>query len=149
MAKVAVVPEIVVLDKLVPFFISVTPLIPLVGPEPEAVKVSPVIETGVPLGLVNTTCNTATLVAPGSWLELGGGAGPWAACTVTWVAVGVIVVVFVGVFVGVLVGLFIGVLVAVLVTTGLLVGVLVDVLVSEFVGVSVGVFVGLLVGVLV
>jgi hypothetical protein len=94
-------------DKLFPFFIKATWLIPSVGfPVPESPKVNPVILTGVVPGLVSITCRTATFTAPGNWIELEGVAGPVDTKTVTVVGVEVMVAVFVTVFVVVVVNVF-------------------------------------------
>ena len=77
--RVNVVVELVKdpVDKLVPFFVNVTELIPSVAlPVPESVRVKLVILTAVPPGLPMTICNTVTFVAPASWVELAGGFVP-------------------------------------------------------------------------
>lgn len=114
-------------------------LIPVASlPVPDAVKVKLVTVAGALPRLVNCSCNTGTLVAPGTWLEPGLLAGP----TLIWMVsgVGVPVGVTVRVFVGVEEGVFVKV--EVKVGLGVLVGVLVNVGVMTSVLVGVGVIVG-------
>ena len=53
--KLAMVPDRLVVDRVVPFLVKVNPEIPERGPVPESVRLKPVMLTVVPLGLVNTT----------------------------------------------------------------------------------------------
>jgi hypothetical protein len=92
----------------VPFFSKVTEATKPGFPIPETERVSPVSVTEEPPGLLNWTCWTATLEAPGDGLELPGGLDPWVAVTAMAVgvkeAVAVAVQVKVAVFTGVRVG---------------------------------------------
>lgn len=108
MENTAVVPVKVAVPTAVPLANNVTLVILAGFPEPVAVRVNEDMLTVEELGLVMTTCWIGTLVAPESWLELGGGLVPWEAATVTIVGVeegvDVGVAVFARVFVGVKVG---------------------------------------------
>jgi len=126
--KVAVPPERVAVPTTVPFASKVTCDRPAVFPVPETDSVNPVRVTVEGLEFVSTTCSTATLEAPGNWLELAGGLGPCETVTVT--DVGVPVAVTVGLAVAVLVVVKVLVKVAVRVGVEEGVAVLISVLVA-------------------
>lgn len=138
----AVGPEKVPLPMAVPLLVIVTADIPVAGfPEPVSISVSPVKLTVEVPGLVSTTCNTCTFVAPGSLLLSAGLDGPTATCTITGVEVAVFVGVLLGVSVAVLAGVSVVVLDGVAVSVLLGVPVLIRVLVAVALGVWVSVVV--------
>ena len=141
----AVVPEKVVEVIAVPLAYRVTWVMLTGFPEPETVRVKPVMLTVEELGLVITTCWTVTPAVPGTTVALGGGLVPCVAATVTTVGVplGVLVAVDVGVEVAVRVGVNVGVEVPVFVAVKarVLVDVAVGVRVAVLARVSVGVLV--------
>ena len=105
--KLAVLPLKLVVLTGVPLAHKVTLVILAGFPLPETDRTSCVMLTVDPLGFINTTCCTGTLLSPASWLELPGGLPPWAADTVTAVGVKVGVMVGVEVEVKVSVGVFV------------------------------------------
>jgi hypothetical protein len=81
-------PEKTVVPKDVPLLESAIPVMAVEGiPEPESIRVRLFTVTAEALGLLKRTWTTSTFVAPGSWVELDGAAGPVVTDRVTWVGV--------------------------------------------------------------
>ena len=85
--KVAVVPETLVVVRVVPLLSRAKLVMSAVFPVPETVRVTAVMFTVEELGSVNTICWTATPEDPASVVALLGALEPWEAETVTAVGV--------------------------------------------------------------